>query len=339
MLSHERQDFAHDVHERSSLRCHSLEGPALQRMKNFLLAIPLLTACVADEAQFDETSSEITKIGGPTTLTFYQHGSFVGTSHTVTLGSTDDFERLRLVPISEIAAADLENRISAVRLRCGDRAARVVIFERKNQGSETFSTWDHLSNGDGRTISCQPYQTTTVQLGTVEPELNDNVGSALLVTHARAVDHFNFTDFFESAWATALDQLPSEATPNGTDIWLTSTRSFSIRQRLKIDHWACTERGAVFEYSVRLMTDNTFRATVTDSYVDYGLGDLWDCRDKMKATLDSALAGARDDLEESLETAIDFLAPDHPRYYFVPDQGLRWFDMFYGADPIENAPL
>ncbi|MBA2544953.1 MAG: hypothetical protein H0V17_35245 [Deltaproteobacteria bacterium] len=307
-----------------------------------LLLVPALfalsTACVDvpdDEAalELDEATSELGI--GPTVLTFYQHASLTGTTYSVSLSSPDVNERTKLISKPDIEAAGLLGRTSAVRLKCGSRDARVVLFDSHNMSNTSFSAWNHLG-GDGGTVSCVSGQTVTINLHDRFPGVADQVASAFLVTHATAPGRINFTDYFESAWGVAMDNLPSAATPTRTDIWLSTTRQFRIRQFLDIDHWACTERGAVFEYRVTLDSDGTFSAIVTDSYVDYGFGDLWDCRNKMQATLDSSLAGARVDLEAGLDELVGFLAPDHTRYYFVPNVRLTAFDLFYGADPVEG---
>jgi hypothetical protein len=292
-----------------------------------------IPACVdsVDEAPADllgETSAELGI--GPTVLTFYQHANLTGTTYQVSLSALDANERIRLISKPDVEAAGLLSRVSAVRLKCGARDARVVLSSAYNASNTSFSAWSHVGGGGG-TINCAAGQTVTVNLHTSKPELADRVASAFLVTHASNAGFINFTDYFESAWGVALDQLPSAATPGRTDLWLSTTRTFRIRQHLTIDHWACTERGAVFEYAVRIADDGTFTASVVDSYVDYGFGDLWDCRNKMKATLDAAVLGAAGDLEQGLEDLVAFLAPDHLRYYFVPDVNLTAFDLYYRA--------
>ncbi len=307
-------------------------------MMRLLPVFPLLLAltnpaCVDQPEldQLDETSSELGL--GPTVLTFYQHASLTGTTYQVSLSAIDVNERTKLVSKPDVEAAGLLGRVSAVRLKCGARDARVVLFDAYNASNTSFSAWSHLG-GDGGTIECVAGQTVTINLHDRFPGLADQVASAFLVIHATNPGHINFSDYFESAWGVALDELPSNATPTRTDLWLESTTKFRIRQYLKIDHWACTERGAVFEYRVTMNANQTFSAVVTDSYVDYGFGDLWDCRNKMKATLDASIAGATDDLEDGLADLVRFLAAGHARYYFVPSVHLTSFDLFYGADDL-----
>jgi len=299
-----------------------------------VLFASLSTACVDvatdDDLTLDESTSELGI--GPTVVTFYQHASLTGATYSVSLSSPDVNERTRLISKPDLEAAGMLGRTSAVRLKCGSRSARVVLFDSHNASNTTFSAWNHLG-GDGGTINCASGQTVTINLHDRFPGVADQVASAFLVTHAATPGHINFTEYFESAWDVALDELPSSATPTRTDIWLSTTRQFRIRQYLRIDHWACTARSAVFEYRVSMASDATFSAIVTDSYVDYGFGDLWDCRNKMQASLDASIAGARADLEQGLEDLVAFLAPDHARYYFVPDVHLSAFDLFFGADP------
>jgi hypothetical protein len=302
-------------------------------MRSVLPVVLVLAACVDQPEAEPELGESTSELGiGPTVLTFYQHGNLTGTTYSVSLSSLDINERTRLISKPDVEAAGLLGRTSVVRLKCGARNARVVLFDSYNASNTSFSAWSHLG-GDGGTINCVSGQTVTVNLHTSFPGLADQVASAFLVTHAAGADHINFTDYFESAWDVALDELPSAATPTRTDIWLSTTRQFRIRQYLTIDHWACTKRSAVFEYRVTMNADATFDAIVTDSYVDYGFGDLWNCRNKMQATLDASIAGAIDDLEDGLDQLVSFLAPDHPRYYFVPDVHLTSFDLFFRVEP------
>ena len=314
-------------------------------MKTVCIApILLLAGCLdaaetSDAPELAESASELNLLGN-TRLTFYQHADQTGTTFSVELPAIDEYERIRLIPKPEIESAGLLSRISAVRLRCGNRDARVVLMTNYNQSSTDFSTWNHYG-GVGRTINCRVGQTVVVNLHEGIPNLGDRVGSAFLVTHAENVDQFAFSDQLQQVWQTAIAGFPSGASHNSTEYWLTSTRRFHIREYLTIDHWACTSRGAVFEYAVQLNYDATFRVTVTDSYVDYGFGDSWGCRDKMKAKLDASIAASRDELAEGLHGVVQFFTAGipHDRYYLVPDVSLRNFDMYYGADAPVNAPL
>ena len=307
-----------------------------------VLFLPLFAACVADEPEPEPETAEIDSavLLGPTTLTFYQNAGLTGATLAVTLSSPDDNERIRLVSKPDIEAAGLLGQISAVRLRCGARDGRVVLFESWNQSNTDFTNWDRYADANrGGTINCVAGQTVIVNLHEQFPLIADDVGSAFVTTHARDVSRFRFTDNFEQAWGGVLDNLQDGASAERTHIWLTTTRTFRIRQYLTLDHAACSERGAVFEYLVRLTSSNTFTVLVTDSYVDYGFGDLWGCHDMMKADLDASISDGTDDLEVGLAALVDAFAPDHERYYWIPDRSLRHFDMFFGADPRENAPL
>lgn len=299
------------------------------------LAIPSCTVdAPVDDELLGETASELGI--GPTVLTFYESSNFTGRSYQVSLSALDANERIRLISKPDIEAALLLSKVSSVRLKCGARDARVVLFTAHNASNTSFSAWSH-TGGSGGSINCVSGQTVSVNLHTSKPELADRVGSAFLVTHASNAGNFNFTDYFGPAWEVALEDLPSAATPGRTDMWLESTTRFRIRQYLTIDHWACTARSAVFEYRVTMNSNRTFTATVTDSYVDSGFGDLWDCKNKMQATLDSSIAGATDDLEQGLADLVGLMAPGHDRYYFVPDVRLNIFDVFHGdSDDLVN---
>ena len=314
-------------------------------MRCFPVALlPLaLAGCLTAEDEHDvdpalesETASELGF--GPTTLTFYQHANLTGTTYTTSLSSPDLEERIRLIARPDVEAAGLLGRISAVRLRCGTREARVVLFDAYNLSNTSFASWSYIGGSSTR-IECLPGQTVTVNLHEQAPALADRVASAFLVHHAKDVGYQNFSTVINTFWQVALQELPSEATATGTEWRLTTTRTFRLRQRLRIDHWACTERNALFEYSVRMNEDHTFTATVTDTYVDYGFGDSLGCRDKIKSTLDAAVSSARTKVEDGLRYYIRFFVPGHARYYFVPDGSLREFDLFYGADVEEDPPV
>jgi hypothetical protein len=308
-------------------------------MRSLLLASILIAGCVADEADvdLDETSSDL--LTGPTVLSFYESSNATGRTLSVSLASVDDNELIKLVSKPDIETAGLLGKVSAVRLSCRQRPARVVLFDAYNASNTSFSSWSHTG---GRTalIECSPYQTVTVNLHTNFPDLADRVGSAFLVNHAvrhGLVDYFLAT--FQSAWDVELDDMPDGVTPGRTYMWMSTSHRFHIRQFLTIDSWACTARGAVFEYSILMRDDETFSVSVTDSYVNYGFGDAWSCRDTMKAKLDDSIRRSSTDLAAGLHDLLHAFAPDHARYYFVPRASLASFDLFYGADPLENAPL
>lgn len=313
-------------------------------MRSLVLAVSFasLTACVdtadsIDGVDLGETESAIGI--GPTVLTFYESANWTGASYSVELaGATDGTERIKLISKPDITTAGLLGKISSVRLKCGPRDARVVLFNSYNASNTSFAAWDHLG-GVGATINCTAGLTKSVNLHTSYPSLADKVGSAFLTTHAADAININFMDYFESAWAVALDELPSNATPTDSDIWMTTTKKFEIRQYLDIDYWACTKRGAVFEYSVTMHDDGTFSASIVDTYVDYGTGDAWGCHDDMLASLKSGLTKATPKLTSGLQQLVDFLAPDENHLYFVPDVHLWSFDLFYTKTPIGNAPL
>jgi hypothetical protein len=294
----------------------------------------LLAGCVTSSGDLGETDQNLL-LNLPTGLSLYESANETGITYTASLAASDSGEAMQLVSTPDLTTAGLLGKVSSVRLSCGPRAARLVLFDAYNSSDTTFSDWSHAL-GNGATIECQPYRTTVVDLHVDFPTLADRVGSAMLVTQAANFGFKNFSLFLEPAWTASLN-LPSGATATTHQIWLSTLSRFEIRQFLTIDALECTKRGAVFEYSVEMNPDHTFTATVVDSYVDYGFGDAWGCHDTMKSKLDAALAGGRAKLQDGVKQIVDAFAPNMALYYFLPNATLTQFDLAYEV-PVTNAP-
>ena len=307
----------------------------MRRLSFFVLGLSTSLAGCVDDGVEEDLGTSTAAIGPPTTLTLYRDADFSGTSMSVPLEAFTSDGTITLVTKPEVEAAGLLDRVSSVRLGCGPRTARVVLFDSWNDDDTSFATWSHLG-GNGATIECTPFSTTSVDLHAVHPAIADRVASAILVTHGENATHDNFSDFLEPVWATALDQLPPEASPTGTTIWLSAMRRFQIRQFLSVDGGLfCPTLGAVFEYEVTIDDDGTFDASVADLYVDSSEWDPGWCRPAVESALADGLADGAVELEDGLDTLVAFLEPAaHDHYYFVPDGSLQSFDLFYAHAPV-----
>ena len=275
----------------------------------------------------------------PTQLTLYSEAGLWGDSLTRSLAPSGDNESILLITKTDIQNANLLNRISSIRLKCGSRDGQIVLFNAYNTGS-TISSWSETS--PGKPVYCEAGKTVTVNLHTQASQYADHLASVYLVRHAREAKSIAFSMFVSNAWENALEDLPSGAEADGGPKFkLESSTRFKIRQNLKIDDWKCEERGAHFEIRAQMYQNGTFNAYVTSTYVDTGIGDAWGCRTRMEDALEIAANEAAADLEDGLADLLQ-LAGDHPRYYFVPTYSLADFDLSAGgepAPPIQNAPI
>ncbi|HEY5947501.1 MAG TPA: hypothetical protein VIV40_18485, partial [Kofleriaceae bacterium] len=227
----------------------------MRSLLSSLLLLPLFSACVDDAADVEETSEIDSDLSfGSTTLTLYENANFTGATYTTTLAGSGDNETIKLLSKPDVQAAGLLGRVSAVQLRCGTRDAQVSLFDAYNPSNTSFANWSYLG-GHGAFIHCSAGQSVAVNLHTQFPAVADRVASAILVTHAREVGNVGFGDLFETAWQGSLESLPSSVNADRTDIWLTSMRTFKVRQYLTLDQLPCPALGAIFELQVRLLDD------------------------------------------------------------------------------------
>ncbi len=303
----------------------------------FGIATVLLGACGGMDESLDtgglDTEEEALTAEGnpdPTVVTFFSESNFWGTRHRVTLAPTGPEEVTQTLTKPQIEEANLHQRISSIRLRCGDRASQITIMLSWDPWSEFATT--------AKTYSCDPQQTVNINLHRDEPAFADRVGSVHLVAHARAHDFFNdFARTVTGVWSTGLRSLPSSTEADGKPrIRLKSTHSFRLRQNFKLDNWACTERGAHMEFLVNMSTNGRLRVTVASTYVDSGTGDSWGCHTDMLSGLNAAATSAAQDLADGLPGLIGLIG-SHPRYYFAPVGGTHDFSINGGGTPAPTS--
>ena len=273
----------------------------------------------------------------PTVVTFYANEDLTGASYSVEVMPTSGFEATRIVSTNELTTAGLPYTISSVRLACGTRPSRVSLFD---------IDWSEFS--DGTSLECTPIQTVTINLAAqLVPvsdglrDLNDKVGAAVITAHVRSSDdgvHANeFSFLFGQAWKTRMNSLEN-ATNDSTRIWTEAFHTVRVEQHLKVDHWACTERGAVFDLRIIMTVSNfrpVFNVIIVSEYVDYGFGDGFPtyCHENYLAALHANLELARSELKSQLPEIFSELLSSgvvlSPTFYFVPQLGTQVFQAFY----------
>ena len=268
----------------------------------------------------------------PATLTLFSEAGFWGSKLTVQIDPSTPVETVRLVTKTQIANANLLGRISAVRLKCGSRAGRVVLFNAHNTAT-SIGGWSPSS--PGRPINCSAGETVDVNLHAEASFYADKVASVYFVAHARKATDVAFSTFVSNSWNAELANLPSGAKAVGeAQLQLTSSTRFRLRQNLKLDDWKCGGRSAHMVLQAQMYQDQHFSVIVATTYVDTGWGDAWGCRSKMQTALKAAAINAASDLRSGLDSLM-LLAGNHPRYYFVPSWSLREFDLAAGGEPQE----
>jgi hypothetical protein len=243
-------------------------------------------------------------------------------------------EAVSLVTFDTIEKANLVSRISSVRLVCGGRATQLTLLDFPNTGDLT-NWWP---SGTSFILECTPFQTVTADLHQMAPQLDDNVGSAHLLAHARS--HKTSTVFSAIVAANWAGQSFGDgATPTApVQIKMVGSTEFWLRQDLQLDAWECSARGAYMVLDAVMHQDKTFTVTPRETYVDSGDGDRWGCHDDMQAALDAGALSAAQQLAPSLSSLVTQLAGDHPRYYFVPNIGIWVFDVGTGGE-LPQAPI
>jgi hypothetical protein len=262
----------------------------------------------------------------PSHVTFFSEAGFWGDSLTIEAPVSKPIETVRLVTNTDLKNANLLKRISSARLQCGSRASQVVLFTASNMWSEF---------GDAQPFYCQPCQTVEINLHTDASWIADKVGSVYFVAHARQADDIPLSNLVTDSWTQQLTDLPSEAKADGEPrLQLISFFAFTLRQDLKLNHWACTERGAYLKLFAALSQNGFFSVSVSETYVGDGTGDAWGCRGKMEDKLETAAANAAHELRNGLNDLLAFVG-DHPRYYLTSTYSLREFDLFAGGEPAQ----
>jgi hypothetical protein len=261
----------------------------------------------------------------PSQVTLFSEAGLWGDRLTIEAPVSEPIETVRLATNTDLAHANLLKRISSIRLQCGSREAQVVLFTAANMWSE-FGKY-------ARPFYCAPGQTVDINLHTEAPELADQVGSVYFVAHARQAHGIPLSDLVTDAWTEQLADLPSGAKADGGPrLQLIAFFAFALRQDLKLNHWACTERSANLRLFASLNQDGFFSVSVSETYVGDGTGDAWGCRGKMEDKLETAAANAAHELRDGLN-ALMALVGDRPRYYLAPTWSIREFDLYAGGEP------
>lgn len=265
----------------------------------------------------------------PPVLTLYSEAGLWGTSLRVATAPVGRAEQQRLIPRTEIEAAGLLGRVSSLRLACGTRDARVVLFPDYNEGT-TLWTWSPFANG--HIVDCLAGQTVNVELHSAVPALADRVSSIYFVAHTTDASELSLSWLVTSAIRAALADDPTEgASPRGNArLTLRGDRTFDIRQDFELDSAACGARPGHFVLRAQL-TGSTWTVSFVSRYVDPGLGDRWGCRSGMESALESGARGAAVDIAAGLNDLMP-LAGSHPRHYLVPNESLRDFMLMSGGD-------
>jgi hypothetical protein len=316
--------------------CGARKDEDMRRFFGMTMALAstlLFNGCAMEQADETEQSDDELIFGDyPSTVTFYENANFTGAQLAVQIQPNGSLnEIVDLIPRGEIEAAGLLSKISSVRLQCGNRASRVVLFRAHNTATN-FGSW--ITGSAVRPLDCEPNETVSVNLHTEAPLLANLVGSAYFVRHANKVVWHEFSTEVRDGWIQAMQtELPSGASADGEpQLKLTSGARFTLRQDLVLDDLLCGEHSANLNLAARLYQDRHFEVTVLSTYVDTGFGDFLGCRDKMQKKLaDAALTGA-----ETFENALDQLFAlqmpvAQPRYYFAPSWGVEEFDIFGGG--------
>jgi hypothetical protein len=261
--------------------------------------------------------------------TFYEHSNLTGASYSVSVSPVPNAHAELRITSSDVAAHGLKGGVSAVRLQCGSRPSRIALFD---------LDWGEFSKG--ASLDCDPGQSATLDLTTVvihdTVTANDKINAAVFVTHVRSADdaaHPVPASFLlASVWKQKMKEMDS-AKADRTRIWLEDSHSIHIYQSIKLDSWACSERGAVFNLRIKVSTvafKPVFDVRKLDQYVDFGTGDLWGCRKKMMAGLNDEVEKQIPKIKSGMMDMVKaFGEPSSPDYYFVPEGDTGTYDLFY----------
>ena len=300
----------------------------MKKLQKSLLITLLLCAACGGEEPSSVTESELLLHDLPSRLTLYSEAGYWGDRMVLTLSPTDSEAVIRTITKTQIESAGLLRRISSIVLSCGTRATNVTLFHSYNT-SAGIGGWSEYD--DGYSFYCTPGQTTSINLHTQTTGFADRVGSVYAVAHARPYVDMELSTVLTSAWNVAMESLPDGAEAHGPPrMRLASNTAFYLRQDLRLDHWACDERGALMEFRARLMPDRTFSVIVTDTYVDTGYTDIWGCRSSMEAILDAEAYDASWELKAGLDQLAAGVGT-HPSYYLYPTWSTREFRLSGGG--------
>jgi hypothetical protein len=282
------------------------------------------------QLQADLPIMEFPSNGFPSRVTLFSEAGLWGDKLTIEAPLSGPEETVRVLMKTQIENANLLHRISSVRLQCGSRKSRVVLFA-------VHDIWNQFAD-DAQAFDCDPGETVDINLHTEAPELADKVQSVFFVAHARQVGIFPFEALVRFFWNERLrDDPPSGGEAKGEPLlWLISTHAFLLRQNLELDHWLCGAHSAHMILHGTLHHNSRFSVLVNETYVDGGFGDAWSCRSKMESELADGAVDAAHDLEDSLNDSVLGNIGDHPRYYFTPSFGgsVRAFLLWYGGEPV-----
>lgn len=269
----------------------------------------------------------------PSRLTFFSEARLWGDSMVIETSVDEPTESSHVITTAAIATADLDRRISSFRLECGSRPTSIALFQARNR-TGTMLGWSEGTTS--RPYRCRAGETLEVNLHDEPGNYADRIGSAYMVGHAREARSFALSELLMKLWEGELEDLPDGAEAYGEPrVWLTYDGGFRIRQSLKLDHWACSERRANFVLHANVRNSDT-TTYVVSSYVHTGTGDLWGCRNDMRKELDAGARAAARNLREGLDTLLSLL-PSAPRRYLVPQWGIDSFDVYAGGQPAESA--
>lgn len=274
---------------------------------------------------FEPIPGEVFDPGGatpetPTTVVFYGNANFTGNTVTRTYAApTTGSEQMTLVPFSQMSAT-LPSGARAVRMTCGTRKTRLMVYGVGNNNA-SYTYW---SPGTGaEQLECNPGQQVSLTLPT--PWGLNSARSAVVTVHPWGGYAYElpFASYFAPQWETELDaQLGDNAWRSGPPtIRLTGSRSFTLRQDMKLDSYACFERSGYFKLGITLKGPGDVAVTVLDSYVDQVSNpEPWDCWTPMKQELKAGAQVAATTLSATLPSKLTQFAFNkcYSNQYFTP---------------------
>jgi hypothetical protein len=258
-------------------------------------------------------------------LRFHGGANLTGATVSRELFATDQYESETVVTYPNLSGS-MPSGARSIRLTCGKRGARVIVYARPNSLPQISDWW---RTGEYGFLTCDPWKTTTWN---VPSSWATGVRSAhaMVMPTSGPWNALGFSDVFPGIWNDQLDaELPGGAERDGDPI-LTyrGSSDIQIRQNLLLNHGVCFERSAYFTLRVRLddrppSTDGPGRTVVSvdvvETYVDQASWpEPWDCRGWMEDDLDDGADEAAAKLRESLPTIFPLTGACKQHYFFLP---------------------
>lgn len=258
---------------------------------------------------------------------FHGGANLTGTMVSRELFATDENESETVVTYPSLSGS-MPNGARSVRLSCGRRAARLVVYARPNSLPQISDWW---RTGEYSVLECEPWQTATLN---VSSSWATGVRSAHAMVMPVSGPHTNpggFSEVFPGPWNDELDEaLADTGGERDGDPILTyrSSTEIELRQNLLLNDWRCFERSAYF--TLRVLLDDRPPSTtgpgrtvvsvfVVDTYVDQASWpEPWDCRSTMEDRLDDGAAEAAVKLRDFMPTSFILSGACRAHNFFVP---------------------